>query len=156
MTTTENTPLMRTPIDVDVKAVLRLIDDFSGLLQAETAALKKADFKAVDDLQAEKRNYARRYHQLITGLCERRDDMMALDAAQKQSLTAARDGFGKLLKENLDTLEAAKDGAKRLVNRILDAARRNVVDDRKTHYSNSGRAQSYKTATLSLSIDQKL
>lgn len=144
------------PMAALIADVQALVGVFSTLLRDETVALRKADFKAVDALQAQKREFARSYHDLITGLYERREELAALPAAERGSLIDTRAHFTKVLDENLRALDAAKESTRRLVNKILDSARRTVVDDRKTHYSNSGKAQSYKTATLSLSIDQKL
>jgi len=140
----------------DIGSVLKLIEDFGRLLEKETAALKTVDFKAVDALQEQKRDYAQRYHTLVTGLSERKAEIALLDLKTRERLIVARTAFTEILNDNLRTLEAAKDGTKRLVGRILDAARRAVIDDKQTNYSSKGQTQAYKTSTLSLSVDQKL
>lgn len=144
------------PLSSDIGSVLKLIEDFGSLLQKETAALKKVDFKTVDALQEQKRDYAQRYSTLVTGLSERKAEIAQLDLKTRERLILARTAFTEILNDNLRTLEAAKDGTKRLVGRILDAARRAVIDDKQTNYSAKGQTQAYKTSTLSLSVDQKL
>lgn len=146
----------RQPLSADLGSVLKLIEDFGNLLKKETAALKKADFKSVDTLQEQKREYAQRYHTLVTGLSERKAEIAQLDLKSRERLILARTAFTEILNDNLRTLEAAKDGTKRLVGRILDAARRAVIDDKQTNYSAKGQTQAYKTSTLSLSVDKNL
>lgn len=146
----------RQPLSSDLGSVLKLLEDFGSLLKKETAALKKADFKAVDTLQEQKRDYAQRYHMLVTALSERKAEIAQLDLKSRERLILARTAFTEILNDNLRTLEAAKDGTKRLVGRILDAARRAVLDDKQTNYSAKGQTQAYKTSTLSLSVDKNL
>jgi hypothetical protein len=153
---TKDAAAQKQPLAAVIDDVMQLIQSFGALLKEETAALKAVDFKTVDKLQDTKRDYARRYHMLVSSLYERSDEILNIDAVRRDGLLTARHGFSAILAENLRALEAAKDSSRRLVSKILDIARRSVVDDRQTHYSNSGRTQSYKTATLSLSVDQKL
>lgn len=140
----------------DVNAVLNLIEAFGSLLARETAAVKEADFATVDSLQLEKRTLAKAYHDRITALAERRAEMAALDKPLQEKLIRARTGFTITLNNNLQALEAAKDSARRLANRILDVARRAVAAECQTGYSAKGQTQSYKTSTLSLSLDHQL
>jgi hypothetical protein len=144
------------PLAGDVGEIMRLIEDFGGLLKRETEALKKADFAAVDTLQAPKRAMAMQYQTLVVSLSSRREEMRGLDVAARERLVRARTQFTLILNDNLRALETAKDSTRRLVTRILDTARKAVVDERQTNYSARGQAQAYKTSTLSLTVDQKL
>ncbi len=145
-----------TSFATDLQKVMRVIDTFGQLLMQETAALRKTDFKTVDTLQAEKRNLAREYQEVVTALAGRKTEMAQLDVQARERLVQARTRFTLILDDNLRALEAAKNSAARLVGKILDAARRSVADDRQTNYSSKGKSQAYKTSTLSLSVDQKL
>lgn len=136
--------------------MLRLIEDFGSLLVKETEALKKSDFRLVDLLQDDKRNFAKAYHAHVTLLAERRDEMTQLDVSLRERIIKARTNFTLILTENLRALEASRASARRLVDRILDTARKTVTDEMQTNYSASGRAQAYKTASMSLSLDQSL
>lgn len=140
----------------DVQAVLTLIDDFGALLAAETAALRKSDYKAVDRLQAAKRQYASDYQKRVSALLPRKAEIATLDMPLREQLVRKRTGFTVTLDENLRALEAAKASATRLVGKILDAARKSVVDEKQTNYSAKGKAQAYKTSTRSLSVDKNL
>jgi hypothetical protein len=144
------------PIAQAALDMLRLIEDFGALLRQETEALKKSDFRHVDLLQQDKRDYAKKYHAAVTGLSARRGEVLTLEAGMQERLIKARTAFTLILNENLRTLEAAKDSARRLVDRILDSARRAVADEMQTNYSAKGSAQAYKTAGLSLSVDRSL
>lgn len=144
------------PIAATAQAMLRLIEDFGNLLLKETEALKKSDYRMVDLLQDDKRHYAKQYHAAVTELSGRRTEVAQLDARMQERLIKARTSFTIILNENLRALEAAKASARRLVDRILDTARKAVADELQTNYSDRGRTQAYKTASLSLSVDQSL
>ena len=139
-----------------VLGMLTLIEEFGSLLVKETDALKKSDFRMVDLLQDDKRHLAKRYHAEVTALSERRAEMPGLDVSLQERLIKARTTFTVILNDNLRALEASRDSARRLVNRILDTARKTVTDELQTNYSAKGHTQAYKTASLSLSIDRSL
>lgn len=139
-----------------VLGMLSLIEEFGSLLVKETEALKKSDFRLVDLLQDDKRHLAKRYHAEVTSLSELRAEMPSLEATLQERLIKARTTFTVILNENLRALEASRDSARRLVNRILDTARKAVTDELQTNYSAKGHTQAYKTAALSLSIDRSL
>ncbi len=140
----------------DVQSVMKILDSFGQLLAEETTALRKSDFKTVDRLQAAKKNLAAEYQALVMSLSERKAEVAALEMPLREKLVHSRTGFTQILQENLTALETAKASAGRLVNKILDAARKAVVDDKQTNYSAKGHAQAYKTSTLSLSVDKNL
>lgn len=144
------------PIKAAVQDVLKTIEDFGALLRRETEALKAMDYRLVDLLQADKKNYARRYSDMVTELSTRRDDMATLDVSMRERLIKARTTFTIILNDNMRALETSRDSTRRLVDRILDTARRAVADDTQTGYSAKGASQSYKTSTLSLSMDRSL
>lgn len=144
------------PILNDIADIMRMIEDFGALLARETAALKKSDFTAVDTLQPAKRQMAMEYQNMVTALSHRRAEMATLDVTARENFVKARTHFTFVLSENLRALDAAKRSAKRLMGKILDVARKSVVDERQTNYSATGQAQAYKTSTLSLSVDHKL
>lgn len=149
-------PAAKRPLNSDVTDVMQLIEDFGALLMRETAALKKSDFNVVDTLQPSKRKLALEYQNMVTALAARKAEMATLDVAARERLVKARTQFTLILNDNLVALEAAKESTRRLVGKILDAARRTVVDEKQTNYSAKGQTQAYKTSTLSLSVDQKL
>jgi len=140
----------------DVHSVMKLLDTFGQLLNEETTALRKSDFKTVDRLQAAKKQLANDYQVLVTGLSARKAEVAQLEMPLREKLVRSRTGFTRILQDNLAALETAKSSAGRLVNKILDVARKAVVDDKQTNYSAKGHAQAYKTSTLSLSVDKNL
>jgi hypothetical protein len=150
------TPAVKRPLASDIGDVMDLIDRFGALLLRETAALRKADFNAVDLLQPSKRTMAQQYTTMVSQLGNRKAEMMGLDVASRENFVKARTQFTLILNDNMKALEAAKDSTRRLVNKILDAARKTVVDEKQTNYSAQGKAQAYKTSTMSLSVDHKL
>jgi hypothetical protein len=155
-TTITKAPAAKRSLVSEVSDVMQLIEDFGSLLLRETAALKKSDFNVVDTLQPAKRKLALEYQNTVTALASRKAEMATLDFAARERLVKARTQFTLILNDNLVALEAAKESTRRLVSKILDAARRSVVDEKQTNYSAKGQTQAYKTSTLSLSVDQKL
>jgi len=144
------------PLQPQLREVMAVIADFSNLLIKETAALKKADFKTVDTLQAGKKLFAGQYNAKVKALSGRKCEFPGLDRALRENLLKERDRFSVILDDNLRALELAQNSVKRLINRILDAARHAVMKERQTNYSNTGKALSYKSASTSLSTDQTM
>ena len=144
------------PLSTDITDVMSLIEEFGALLVRETNALRKADFNAVDLLQPRKRTMAAQYQAAVTALNTRKVDMATLDLNLRERFVTARTHFTLILNDNLKALESTKESTRRLVGKILEAARKTVVDEKQTNYSAQGRTQAYKTSTMSLSVDQKL
>lgn len=140
----------------EVLEVLGVIDDFSALLNAETTALRQNDFAAVDGLQAHKRALAKQYHDVIVKLSAKPEALSAVEMPLRERLIRSRTEFTRLLQENLTVLENMKKSTQRLVDRILDAARQNVTEDRHHAYARSGKAEAARSTSLSLSIDKSL
>lgn len=154
---TPATPAQKTDaLRADVMNILSLLDDFSALLSAETAALKKNDFKTVDTLQTNKRELAKKYHDLIVHLSAQSDALSGVEKSLHDRLLRARTDFTRLLQENLKALENVKRSTQRLVNKILDAARQSVTDDKHHAYASTGKAQTARSSSLSLTIDTTL
>ncbi|MCE9507833.1 MAG: hypothetical protein K8R48_05905 [Alphaproteobacteria bacterium] len=144
------------PLTSQLQEVRNIIAGFSALLLKETEALKKADFKTVDTLQAGKKIFARQYHDKVKELSIRKEDFRGLDPALRERLLEERNRFTTILSDNAYALERAQNSVKRLVNNILDAARRNVLENQQTNYSRAGKAMSCKSSSLSLATDQSL
>ncbi|MDD9901800.1 MAG: DUF3723 domain-containing protein [Alphaproteobacteria bacterium] len=140
----------------DVAHYLSICTAFDALLEKETAALHAVDFEAVDALQNEKRHLAKDYNHIVTTLAQRKDEFARLPEQQRTKIITTRTAFTRALDANMRALTAAQDGAKRVVDRILDAARSAVTQETHTHYSSTGKTQAYKTASMSLSVDQSL
>jgi hypothetical protein len=156
MTTAKTAIAVKRPLAADIGDVMELIEKFGSLLLRETAALRKSDFNAVDLLQPAKRTMALQYQTMVANLGSRKAEMASLDISAREAFVRARTQFTLILNDNMKALEAAKDSTRRLVNKILDAARKTVVDEKQTNYTAQGKAQAYKTSTMSLSVDHKL
>jgi hypothetical protein len=144
------------PLKAQIQEIIAVIAAFSTLLLRETEALKKADFKTVDALQADKKLFARQYQAKIEVLAARRDELPGLDLALREKLVRERGRFSVVLNDNMHALDRSQNSVKRLVNNILDAARHAVLEDQQTNYSRSGKAMTYKSASTSLATDQRL
>lgn len=135
--------------------VLELIERFGRLLEKETSALRKANFKAVDGLQEEKKNMARSYQTHVSALHSKKAEIINIDMPLREKLINARIGFTTVLHENLRAIDAAKDSSKRLVDRILEAAREAALEDKTNAYTARGRMNNQTKAPLSISLNQQ-
>ena len=147
---------VKVALRTQVQEILAVMLAFSNLLVKETAALKKADFKTVDTLQADKKLFAKQYEAKITALANYREELPNLELALREKLIKERLNFNKVLDDNMKALDIAQNSTKRLINRILEAARGAVVDQRQTNYSSAGKAMAYKSASMSMNIDQNM
>jgi len=143
-------------VRTQVQEILAVMLAFSNLLIRETNALKKADFTAVDALQADKKLFAKQYEAKITALAAYRDALANLELPLREKLLKERLRFNAILDDNMKALDLAQNSTKRLINRILEAARTAVVDEKQTNYSRGGKAVAYKAASMSIHVDQSL
>ena len=139
-----------------VQEILSVMTAFSALLSRETEALKKADFKTVDALQADKKLFAKQYEAKITSLANYRQELPNLELSVREKLIKERIRFNQILDENMKALDTAQNSTKRLINRILEAARMAVVEQKQTNYSSGGKAMAYKAASMSINVDHSL
>ncbi len=146
----------RLSVRAQVQEILAVMLAFSNLLVKETAALRKADFKTVDTLQADKKLFARQYEEKIARLADYRAELPNIDVSLSTRLRKERLRFNEILDENMQALDLAQNSTKRLISRILEVACQSVTDQKQTNYNNTGKAMAYKSATLSTSIDQRL
>lgn len=146
----------KTPIETDVRQLMKLITSFTNLLKEETAAIKKIDYAGIDRLQEDKKALARQYQTEVNLLNQRKDDMQALPPDLKEQLVKARTEFTLTLDQNMRALEHLKTSGQRLVNRILSTARSTVVKETNSNYTASGQSTAARKNTLSISLDQEL
>lgn len=147
---------VKVTVRTQVQEILAVMLAFSNLLIKETAALKKADFKTVDMLQADKKLFAKQYEAKITALSAYREALANIEIPLREKLLKERVRFNAILDDNMKALELAQNSTKRLINRILEAARLAVVDEKQTNYSKGGKALAYKSASMSIHVDQSL
>lgn len=143
------------PFEQDVLETLKILEEFGDLLKQETTALKKNDFEVVDSLQAQKKSLATKYQALVFGLAERKVEMAKLNLTLRERLVKARTEFTTILSANMRMLESVKESSRRLADRILEVARKSVVDTNQTHYTAKAHPRACKTASMSMNVDQK-
>lgn len=137
----------------EMRETLRVIEQFTQLLDLETDALRKFDFDTVDQLQSQKLSLARDYEAHVTALSTMRDDFKNTKSDLRDRIIMARSVFSKTLADNIKTLDAIKNSSKRLVNRILTAAREAAHEPHS--YGARGHLD-HNPKTTVLSIDQNI
>lgn len=155
MTQTLQSTQPRNPIEVEVNEMIKLMHDFSLVLEKENEFLRAARFNDIEQLQDEKRSYVARYKAKVAALFERKPEVSRLDPSLAERLIVTRTDFIKLLAVNLRTLEGAKDASRRLVKRVLDTAKEKVEE--KTNYNAAGAMMSSNvTSATSIGFNQEL
>jgi flagellar biosynthesis/type III secretory pathway chaperone len=112
----------------DVNHMLAAMQAFSGVLHAETIALQSRDMNTVTQLFSQKREFAQLYHDAMLRLDDQRDLLKSLDESLKNKMRNASNHFNDIVQNNMVALESAKKVAERVVDLVMDAARRTVND----------------------------
>ena len=115
-----STPLNTTDRVTEMMATL---EEFSALLEVETAAVRKADVAAISRLSERKEYLALHYQRQLKMLSDRRADVAELPAEIKQRLQAIWNRFYALVQANMQALEGAQQATKSVVNMIVAAIR---------------------------------
>lgn len=123
-------------INNDVTHMLAAMQAFSGVLHAETIALNSRDLGIVDQLFPQKCEFAQMYHEAMLKLDDQQPLLKTLEPSLKQKLKAAYAQFQDTTEQNRKALYAAKLVAERMVNVVMDAARKTVQDG--PSYSRAG------------------
>lgn len=154
-TPTQTQTAPRNPIEVEVNEMIKLMHDFSLVLEKENEFLRAARFSEIEKLQKQKHEYVASYKAKVAALFERKPEVASMDAGLAERLIVTRTDFIKLLSKNLKTLESAKDASRRLVSRVLDTAREKVEE--KTNYNAAGAMMSSNvTSASSIGFNQEL
>lgn len=147
------------PIEILLQETITLINAFKRLVEEETAALDKGDFAHVDTLQNHKRKLAKAYQNQVEDLHTRAKEVQNASEIMRAQLVEARTAFTLTLAENMRALERMKNSCGRLVERILDAARRALqqkLPDAPQAYGATGRRVFSNKKTLSMGLNEQL
>ncbi|HEY1096491.1 MAG TPA: hypothetical protein VGF14_04565 [Alphaproteobacteria bacterium] len=112
----------------DVTHMLAAMQAFSGVLHAETIALQARDMNTVTQLFPQKREFAQMYHDAMLRVDDQRSALKSLEPSLKERLKAAYAHFNEIVRQNRLALNSAKEVAERIVELVMDAARRTVMD----------------------------
>ena len=107
------------------EAFLATCDAFARALEAETRAVRALDLADLDSLVERKTAWARAYARQAQDLRSHGDSLKASGGeALKTRLMQAQEQIGTAISENLQVLDAACTSSRRVVEMIVDAARR--------------------------------
>lgn len=137
-----------------VTHALQAVESFSALLDEETAALKASDFDAFKAMQDEKILRAEAYQAAILTFEEDIDILQTLDSDLKQKLHAAHARFNSAADANQNILLASKNVSERIVDMIIEAARRTVNEG--PNYGASGTQGLSEKIPVHLKINEVL
>ena len=115
-------------LDRKVEEALHAVDDFSALLEKETAALNVSDFNTFEALQDAKYDLAQSYQDAVLAFEEEVDHLPTLAESAKDKLRAAHARFTIAAEVNQTALQTAAKVSERVVNLLIGAAKRTVMD----------------------------
>lgn len=146
-------------IELELQDTIALIQAFKRLIEMETLALDKANFGEVDKLQERKRELAKSYQMQVENLHSRAAEIKKTSESLRAQLVEARTAFTLALTDNMAALERVKNSCGRLVDRILDSARRALqqqMPNAPQSYGATGRQVYSARKTLSMSLNEQL
>lgn len=146
-------------IELELQDTIALIQAFRNLVEMETRALDKSSFEEVDKLQSRKRELAKAYQVQVENLHLRAAEIKKTSETLRAQLVEARTAFTLALTDNMAALERVKNSCGRLVDRILDAARRALqqqMPNAPQSYGVTGRRVYSNKKTLSMSLNEQL
>jgi hypothetical protein len=111
-----------------VTNALLAVDQFSALLEQETAALQKSDFALFENMQDRKFELARNYQDAILAFEEDVEELPKLELSLKDKLHAAHKRYATAAGENMQALTIKQKVSERILNLIMNAAKRTVMD----------------------------
>jgi hypothetical protein len=111
-----------------VTNALLAVDQFSTLLETETAALKDSDFDKFEKLQERKFELAQVYQDAILAFEEDFDTLPQLDDVSKDKLFFAHARYTRAAADNQKTLLIKQKVSERILELVMNAAKRSVTD----------------------------
>jgi len=142
------------PLGEPAAESLQLITDFETLLKDETIALNTADFDRAEQLQTRKNEMADRYQRLTQELRARRDELKAHHPETRDRLLAARESLAVTARENIDAIERRRFSSQRMVDRLIEGARRGL--HKSGGYGKAGQRVSQPVGKVSFGLNQTL
>lgn len=133
---------------------LKLISDFTALLEDETVALHEADFATAQKLGKKKTRLAERYQGLTTQLRARRDELKQHHPELREKLVAARERFSDAARENVSAIERRRYSSQRMVDRLIEGARRSL--QKSSAYGKGGQRVDQQPGKVSFGLNQTL
>ena len=106
-----------------VAEMMATLEEFSSLLELETAAVREANVVAIGKLAERKEYLALHYQRQLKMLNDRRGDVAELPGDIKSKLRSVWAKFEGIMLSNLQALDAAQQATRTVVNMIVEAIR---------------------------------
>jgi hypothetical protein len=132
-----------------VAELIVTMQEFSGLLETETKAVKAADAKTVASLLERKQFLALHCRRQMACLADNGAELKTLDAKVRGVLRQHWQGFNEAIAANALALSVAQKATRQVVDLIVDAMRRDRNTYTETTYGRSYRksAEAHPTAS---------
>lgn len=121
-------------------------------VEEETEALRRSDLIAFARLQEPKLDRAQRWHEALTALQARREELAGISADLRARLEGLRTELARAFAENLETVERAHRSVGRLHGRIMAITRREVEEKTRINYSKTGSMAANRKKAVSMGI----
>ena len=142
-----------------VAEMMVTLEDFSALLEQETAAIRAANIVIIRKLSENKQSLAWRYQGQLRQLAERGPELTQLPAEVKKPLRKAWEHFDTAMNDNVNSLEVAQYATRSVVNMIVSAIRdaQSMRGESTGAYQKSGAGRSVpKSDCVSVTLNQVL
>lgn len=137
-----------------LEETMRTIERLQGLYQKENAALDKSDTKGFLALQDIKVETARLYHDSVSEIIARKDEMQTASAELKQRLRAMQEGFSEIAAKNLKAVSRMQRTVERLGDTIRRAARDSAKQQNTSNYGKSGQLENNSKRPTSMGLSE--
>ena len=131
-------------VEKTIGSVMNLMAKLNAVMKDEKASLDRMDRQKFLDLQLEKVTLAQSYEMEAQKLLALRGKIGRADEALKKELKESYREFSDEADENLKVLKQRKDGVQKLNTRIVDAARKILVQ-KDEKYDASGKVGGHRT-----------
>lgn len=156
MTTQDlNIPLNTQGADLAV-AIERVLTRLTKCLNTETEAVKTNNTEILVALQPEKMALLEQYQGLSERLSQDGSSLNNLDGHIREHLRVISAGFQDATAKNLQALQSGHNAITRLLNRIMDTARKTMMQDHQKYNAKGALAENPKRISIPTKLNETL
>lgn len=150
-----NIPLNTQGADLAI-AIERILTRLTKCLNTETDAVKSNDTKALVALQSEKMALLEQYQGLSERLSKDGSSLNNLDSHIREHLKVVSAGFQEATAKNLQALQSGHNAITRLLNRIMETARKTMMQDHQKYNAKGALAENPKGTSIPTKLNETL
>jgi|GEM_PF-2228147 len=150
-----NTPLNTQGADIAM-AIERILTQLTQCLNTETEAVKANNTQTLIVLQSEKMALLEQYQGMSERLRKDGDALNNLDSDIRAHLKSVSATFQEAISKNLQALQSGHDAITRLLDRIMETARKTMLQDRQKYNAKGALADNSKGSNVPTKLNETL